>query len=107
MKYVMILLAYLVAAGIGIYALRFIPHYTPPKAPADRIEKKWNRGRAMYNHKCISCHNANPDLRGTMGPPLRGVSKELLRERLKNGKGNMPAFPKMDRFVEELEEYLR
>lgn len=105
MKY--IVLAYIVAALIGYYFWKNVPKPTPPQAPAGVNEKLWNRGRIMYKANCTSCHNANPDLQGSVGPKLRGVSEDLLTDRLKNGKGGMPAQPHMLRFVPAFREYLK
>lgn len=105
MKY--IILAYLVAAAIGMYMFHNIKSYVPPEAPAGVDSRLWNRGRVMYTARCTSCHNPNPDFPGSVGPKLRGVSEELLTDRLKNGKNGMPAQPHMLRFVPALREYLK
>jgi mono/diheme cytochrome c family protein len=101
------ILAYLVAACIGIYIWNVIPKKQLPTPPSDRDSSLWKRGRAMYVHRCTSCHNPNPDLKGSMGPKLRGVSEELLTDRLMNGKNGMPAQPNLKRFIPALREYLR
>lgn len=91
----------------GVYALHKIPKYEPPAAPADRNAQLWNRGRIMYQARCITCHNSNPDLMGSVGPALRGVPEELLKDRFTNGKGGMPAFPHYVWLVPAFREYLR
>lgn len=102
MKY--IAAAYLVAALIGLYVLKHMPK--EPMVPPGRDALLWNRGRRLYNYKCVTCHNSNPDLRGSVGPALRGVSEDLLRDRLKNGKGTMPAFPNLVRQAPAFREFL-
>lgn len=94
--------------GIVVYFFTHLPKFPQPAPPpADRDAIQWRRGRAIYNSRCIMCHNANPDLPGNVGPKLRGVSQELLDDRLTNGKGAMPAMPHLKRFVPGLREYLR
>ena len=44
------------------------------------------RGKLVYNANCISCHNRNPKLPGSIGPDVFGSSKELLTARLLYGK---------------------
>lgn len=100
-------LAWAAAMGVGLYFLSSMPKYEVPQAPADRDAKLWNRGRVMYQARCTSCHNSNPDLHGSVGPALRGVPEELLRDRLSHGKGGMPAFPNLVWLAPSLREYLR
>lgn len=101
------ILAYVVAALVGYHFWKNMPRPVPPKAPAGVDEVLWNRGRVMYKVNCTSCHNTNPDLQGPVGPKLRGVSEDLLTDRLKNGKNGMPAQPRMLRFVPALREFLK
>ncbi|CAN7203708.1 cytochrome c551 [Rossellomorea sp. LjRoot5] len=46
----------------------------------------------IVNNKCTSCHGGN--LEGGMGPALKNIGAELskdeIRETIKNGKGQMP-----------------
>ena len=91
-----------------IYLFTNMPKFAgPPDAPADRNKVLWNRGRVMYTTRCTSCHNSNPDLQGSVGPALRGVTEDLLTDRIMNGKGAMPAQPRMKRFIPAIREYLR
>lgn len=90
-----------------LYMFARMPQRPQPVPPPGANKVLWNKGRIMYGARCTACHNSNPDLPGSVGPRLRGVSEELLRERLKNGKGGMPAQPNMLRFVPALREFLK
>lgn len=100
-------LLYIALAFGAIYLYQHRPNYVEVLAPVGANERLWKRGRVMYNARCTSCHNTNPDVAGSVGPRLRGVSEELLRERLANGKGAMPVQKDMLRFVPALREYLK
>ena len=93
--------------GIGFLWLRSSGILEKNEVPLDKNEQLYRRGRAIYQSQCIACHNANPDLAGSVGPALRGVSEELLVERLTNGKGAMPARKNLVRMAPALREYLR
>ena len=54
---------------------------TKPK-PTDPLVQK---GRTVYQAKCIVCHNADPKLAGALGPEVKGASLELLNLRIKEG----------------------
>ena len=40
------------------------------------------RGRVIYMSNCIVCHNADPNLPGSQGPPIAGSSRELVEARV-------------------------
>jgi mono/diheme cytochrome c family protein len=40
------------------------------------------RGRIIYTINCTECHNPNPNLPGTQGPPIAGSSRELVEDRV-------------------------
>ena len=40
------------------------------------------QGKTVYNTLCIACHNPDPALVGTIGPAVRGSSRELLEARV-------------------------
>ena len=40
------------------------------------------RGRVIYMSNCIVCHNADPNLSGSQGPPIAGSSRELIEARV-------------------------
>jgi mono/diheme cytochrome c family protein len=40
------------------------------------------RGRIVYMTNCVICHNANPNLPGTQGPPIAGSPRELVYDRV-------------------------
>ena len=43
------------------------------------------KGRTIYQAKCIVCHNADPKLAGALGPEVKGASLELLKLRIQKG----------------------
>jgi mono/diheme cytochrome c family protein len=40
------------------------------------------RGRVIYMSNCVVCHNADPNLPGSQGPPIAGSSRELVEARV-------------------------
>ncbi len=40
------------------------------------------RGRVIYMTNCVVCHNADPNLPGSQGPPIAGSSRELVEARV-------------------------
>ena len=75
------------------------------------------RGKLVYNANCISCHNSNPKLPGSLGPDVYGSSKELLTARLLYGKYPdgykpkreshlMPPLPHLAKEIEALTAFL-
>jgi mono/diheme cytochrome c family protein len=40
------------------------------------------RGRIVYMTNCVVCHNADPNLPGSQGPPIAGSSRELVYDRV-------------------------
>ena len=40
------------------------------------------QGRIVYMTNCVICHNANPNLAGSQGPPIAGSSRELVYDRV-------------------------
>jgi mono/diheme cytochrome c family protein len=43
------------------------------------------KGKTVYLANCITCHNSNPRLAGSLGPDVYGSSKELLTARIVHG----------------------
>lgn len=43
------------------------------------------KGKAIYQSKCIGCHNANPALPGSIGPALQGTPYEVLSFKVVEG----------------------
>jgi mono/diheme cytochrome c family protein len=46
-----------------------------PQSPAEK-------GRIVYMTNCVVCHNPNPNLAGSQGPPIAGSSRELIEDRV-------------------------
>jgi mono/diheme cytochrome c family protein len=40
------------------------------------------RGRQVYMSNCVVCHNPDPNLPGSQGPPIAGSSRELVEDRV-------------------------
>jgi len=40
------------------------------------------RGRIIYTANCVVCHNADPNLPGSEGPPIAGSSEALVEARV-------------------------
>jgi mono/diheme cytochrome c family protein len=40
------------------------------------------RGRIIYMANCAVCHNADPNLLGSEGPPIAGSSREVVEARV-------------------------
>src|SRR6202165_1653247 len=49
----------------------------PPK-PQTPAEK----GRIVYMTNCVVCHNSDPNLPGSQGPPIAGLRRELDEDRV-------------------------
>ncbi len=64
------------------------------KSPRD--QSMYNVGRSFYNTYCASCHGTNKQATDPSIPSLVDVGKRLSKDeilnRVKNGKGKMPAF---------------
>jgi mono/diheme cytochrome c family protein len=43
------------------------------------------RGAVIYRTNCIACHNANPNLPGSLGPAIAGSPPELIAARVMHG----------------------
>ena len=43
------------------------------------------RGRQVYQGQCIACHSTDPAQPGSLGPPLKGSSRELLEAKVLHG----------------------
>jgi len=46
-----------------------------PQTPADI-------GRRVYMTNCVVCHNPNPNLAGSQGPPIAGSPRDLVEARV-------------------------
>jgi mono/diheme cytochrome c family protein len=81
--------------------------------PADPIQK----GKTVYLANCISCHNIDPKLDGSVGPAVYGSSLELLKLRVlgrtypegytpKRQTHLMPIMPYLEPQLTDLHAYL-
>ena len=48
-------------------------------------DPKADRGRQVYLAQCIACHNPDPAIGGSLGPPVRGASRDLLEAKVLKG----------------------
>jgi mono/diheme cytochrome c family protein len=81
-----------------------------PMSPAER-------GRMVYMTNCIVCHNPNPNLPGSQGPPIAGSSHELVYDRVlllkypsgytpKRSTHTMRALPQLKDQIDDLTAFL-
>jgi mono/diheme cytochrome c family protein len=68
----LVIIAYAMLAAIAAAACR-----EPPRS-ADMVA----RGRFIYMERCVVCHNRDPNLPGSQGPPIAGSSRELVADRV-------------------------
>jgi hypothetical protein len=61
------------AAGLVIAGCH--PHMATPA----------ERGAVIYRTNCIACHNANPNLPGSLGPAIAGSPRDLVAARVLHG----------------------
>ena len=75
------------------------------------------RGKLVYSNNCISCHNRDPKLPGSLGPEIFGSTSELLTARIlraeypagytpKRQSHAMPALPHLAADIDALTAYL-
>jgi mono/diheme cytochrome c family protein len=75
------------------------------------------RGEVIYRTNCVSCHNADPNLPGPIGPEIAGAPRTLLDARVLHGSyppgyrplrptHTMRALPWLDGHVDDLAAYL-
>lgn len=50
-----------------------------------RVATAAERGAVIYRTNCIACHNANPNLPGSLGPAIAGSPPELIAARVMHG----------------------
>jgi mono/diheme cytochrome c family protein len=81
-----------------------------PMTPAER-------GRIVYVTNCVVCHNVNPNLPGSKGPPIAGSSRELVYDRVtllkyppgytpKRNTHGMRALPQLANRIDDLTAFL-
>lgn len=52
---------------------------SPPSAP---LSPEAARGKEVYAGSCTACHNADPAKPGSLGPEIKGSSRELIEARV-------------------------
>jgi mono/diheme cytochrome c family protein len=76
-----------------------------------------NRGRAVYLANCAACHNPDPSKDGSLGPAIKGASRELIEARVLRGTyppgytpkrktTAMPAQPYLEKSIPDLVAFL-
>jgi mono/diheme cytochrome c family protein len=84
-----------------------------PVRPMNAVE----RGRIVYMTNCILCHNPDPTLPGSQGPPIAGSSRELIYDRVmlltypsgyrpKRPTHSMRALPQLKDKIDDLTAFL-
>ncbi|MFZ0247300.1 c-type cytochrome [Candidatus Binatus sp.] len=74
-------------------------------------------GRIVYVTNCVACHNPNPNLAGSKGPPIAGSPRELVYDRVlyvkyppgykpKRTTHNMKALPQLANRIDDLTAFL-
>jgi mono/diheme cytochrome c family protein len=90
------------------------PTAETPETPESKLLAK---GKLVYFSNCISCHNRDPKLPGSLGPEIFGSTLELLTARIlraeypagytpKRQSHAMPAQPHLSGDVDALTAYL-
>jgi mono/diheme cytochrome c family protein len=75
------------------------------------------RGRMVYVTNCVVCHNPDPNLPGSQGPPIAGSSRELVYDRVisltyppgytpKRSTHTMRALPQLKDQIDDLTAFL-
>ena len=84
---------------------------------AEQPDSPWARGQKVYKNVCVACHNPDPSLQGTLGPPIAGSPRELVEARVvraaypegykpKLPSRAMPAMPHLAGSVDDLTAFL-
>ena len=78
------------------------------KEPATQTVGPGNakRGRALYLTTCAACHNSDPSKDGTIGPAVKGASRELIEARVMRGTYPPDYKPKRKTAVMPAQPYL-
>jgi mono/diheme cytochrome c family protein len=75
------------------------------------------QGKEIYSSRCMACHGESPASEGNIGPMIYGISKELLRKKVIEGKypkdyapkrktKNMNIFPELKDQIKYLHDFL-
>ena len=81
------------------------------------VETAATRGEQIYRNVCATCHGADPNVDGVLGPAIAGASEELVRARVVDGgypegytprrnTRQMTALPHLEPVIPELVAYL-
>ena len=91
---------------------------TAGSSVAPALSAEAERGRSVYAANCTACHNADPAKTGSLGPEVKGATRELLEARVLRGEypaGYTPKrtstlmqpLPKLEADIDALFAYLR
>ena len=86
--------------------------------PAPTLSPEAERGKVVYATNCTACHNADPAKAGSLGPDLKGSSRELVEARVmraeypagytpKRTSTLMQPLPKLEADIDALAAYLK
>jgi mono/diheme cytochrome c family protein len=84
----------------------------------DEADPATTRGKQVYLAECIMCHHSDPSKDGSLGPAVKGSSRELLEAKVlratyppgyppKRTTSLMPAMPQLAPKIPDLAAYLR
>jgi mono/diheme cytochrome c family protein len=79
------------------------------KVDTANIESKLEKGKAVYQSNCISCHGAagNAMLAGAKDLTITALTPAEVKEVVKNGRGSMQAYPTLsDDELDGIAEYI-
>lgn len=109
---------FVVSAAVGLGACT--KKSSEPQGPAVPLttEQLVAKGQSVYRMQCISCHNINPRLDGSIGPKVWGSSRELLEAKILGGNypagyeplrktSVMPKMPHLKNEIDSLHQYLQ
>ena len=88
-----------------------------PSEGTTTLSEAAQRGERVYKNVCIACHNANPNLDGSVGPANAGASRALLEAKIVHGtyppgyepkrdSAAMPKFAYLADQIDDLHAYL-
>ncbi len=103
-----------IALLLGFTAFACDRHSSPTKASGAGEPE---RGKSIYLANCIACHNTDPAKDGSVGPAIKGSSKDLIEARVlraayprgytpKRRTTAMPPYPYLKSAIPDLAAFL-